>query len=172
MAVEPLAQRPATPAGRWGLPAVLALLIALIGAFEGFNSHTYRDSVGVVTVCQGLTAADIPGLHMGQSFTDAQCSQMFERAIGKYAMAMEKPLKNPAALPDSSYAAFVSTTYNIGPGAWAHSSMVRDINAGNLRQACNDLLAYDHGTIRGKLVKIKGLTIRRIAERALCLKGT
>jgi lysozyme len=168
MVEAPKAQR---PAGRWAVPAVLALLVSLIGGFEGNSNHAYKDSVGVVTVCEGLTAADIPGLRMGQTFTDAQCSSMFGRAIGKYALAMEKPLKNPAALSNLTYAAFVSTVYNIGPSQWAASSMVRDINAGRLRQACDDLLKYDHGHVNGKLVKIHGLTVRREAERALCLKG-
>ena len=80
---------------------------------------------------------------------------------------MEKCIREPDKVPDKSYAAFLSITYNIGEGAWCKSSMVRDLNAGRLKAACDDLLKYKyaHGVV------LPGLLKRRQKERAYCMEG-
>jgi lysozyme len=46
-------------------------------------------------------------------------------------------------------------------------NVARYLNAGNVRAGCNAILAYDHAGGR----VLPGLTRRRAAEKALCLRS-
>lgn len=140
---------------------VIALAAAFIGPWEGRELRAYRDIVGVPTICYGETR----GVRMGQQATAAQCDAMLARAVTEFAGAIRPCL--PATLPDRTRAAFVSAAYNIGAGAFCRSSMSRRALAGDLRGACEALLLWNKAG--GKV--IRGLTLRRAAERALCLEG-
>ena len=139
------------------------MVVALVGGFEGMRTIAYRDPVGIPTVCFGETR----GVHMGAHYTPAECKGMLGAALPQYEAQMAGCLTHPEKVPDLSYGAFVSTTYNIGGGGFCKSSMARDTNAGNLISACNDLLKYD----RAAGIVLPGLKKRREEERALCLEG-
>lgn len=150
---------------RWG--AWVAIAITIVSAFEGFSGKKYYDSVRVATICFGATAAD--HVDLTKVYTKAQCQTMLGSDLLKYDAQIQKCLK-PAvynALPPHRHAALVSLTYNVGGGAFCHSSVVRDLNAGNVVGACNAFLLYDRGGGR----VIAGLKTRRIAERKLCLEN-
>ena len=140
---------------------VTAVAVALITGFEGVRTVAYRDSVGVATVCIGETK----NVHMGDHYTKQQCFDMLGARLPDYEQAMDKCLKHPDALPDASFVALLSFSYNLGTNcAW---SVYRDINAGNLSQGCLDMLGFDHA---GGHV-LAGLKTRREKESALCLEG-
>ncbi|WP_457302266.1 glycoside hydrolase family protein [Phyllobacterium sp. P5_D12] len=77
---------------------------------------------------------------------------------------MRKCLKNPDAIPDKSYLAFLSGTYNIGVGAFCRSSMARLANLGDIRGACNALMLYVNA---GPKKNVRGLVFRRTDEKAM-----
>jgi lysozyme len=74
-------------------------------------------------------------------------------------------------MPRSVHIAMLSATYNIGIAGFCRSTMARRINAGDFKGACDALLAWNKGTIRGERVVIKGLDNRRRDERRVCLEG-
>ena len=142
--------------------AFAALCCTTITGFEGMRTTAYRDVVGIPTVCVGETK----GVRMGQRFTVAECQAMLARRLGEdYAPAIERCVHR--AMGDDFYAAALSLAYNIGTGGFCRSSVVRLYNAGERRASCNAFLAWDKAG--GRVVA--GLTRRRQAERALCLKG-
>jgi lysozyme len=150
---------PVTKGAAW-----LVIAITVVSGFEGFYSKPYKDIVGVETVCYGATAAD--GVDFSKTYTKAECQQMLGKDLVKYDAQIQKCITPAAyaALPPHRHAALVSLDYNIGPGAFCKSSVVRDLNAGNIAAACKAFLLYDRAG--GRVVQ--GLVNRRKAEEKLC----
>jgi len=63
--------------------------------------------------------------------------------------------------------ASVSLAYNIGTGGFCRSTAARRFNAGNWRGGCDAFLMWNRAG--GRVVR--GLTLRRQRERAICLTG-
>jgi|SRR5271166_3405290 len=156
---------------RWGAivkhPATwIVVCTTCVAGYEGLYTHPYRDVVGVETVCYGETAAD----HVEfRTYTPAECKDLLAASLPKYDAMVKKCLTKEAydALPPYRHAAIVSFTYNVGGGAFCHSSVARDLNAGKVNAACNALLLYNRGGGR----VIKGLDNRRHSERTMCLRN-
>lgn len=148
--------------------AAAALAVAAIMPFEGFYDHVYRDPVGIPTYCFGET--ENVEWARTQKFSKEKCAALLDRKIRlKYAEGAEACLKVPLA--DPTKAAFYSFTYNVGISAFCGSSVARKANAGDIRGACDALLAWDKATYLGRKITLPGLTKRRQAERAMCLEG-
>ncbi|WP_082640445.1 lysozyme [Aureimonas sp. N4] len=142
---------------------VLALVLGTIGTWEGVRTVAYPDIVGVPTVCFGETR----GVKMGDRYTLEECRVMLGEGVKQFEAGMRACLTNPDAIPDKPYAAMVSVTYNIGTAGFCNSSMARRLNAGDIKGACDALLAWNKAG--GRVVA--GLTNRRQDERRLCLEG-
>lgn len=144
----------------------VTVAVTMVGAFEGLITHPYRDSVGVLTVCYGATAADHVQM---KNYTPAECKDMLARDLLKYDAPLKKCLKPEVydALPLHRHVALVSLAYNVGDGAVCRSSVVRDLNAGRVRAACDDFM---HFTRAGGRV-LQGLVTRRRTEREACLRN-
>lgn len=143
--------------------AITALAISLVGGFEGVKTKAYRDIIGVPTICFGETR----GVKMGAIKTAAQCKQMLADGLVEFELNMQKCLKDPYAIPDKPYVAFLSLSWNIGVGAFCRSTAARLANAGDLRGACNAITKFNRAGGR----VIQGLVGRRNAEKKLCLEG-
>jgi lysozyme len=143
--------------------ALAASVVALVSGFEGLRTYAYRDPVGIPTICFGETR----GVKMGDHKTPAECKGMLISRLAEFETGMRKCLASPDTIPDNAYAAFLSASYNIGTGAFCKSSMARKANAGDIRGACDALLQWD----KAGGFRLPGLTKRRQAERALCLRG-
>lgn len=144
---------------------VLALAIGTVGTFEGVRLHTYRDVVGIPTVCFGETR----GVKMGDSYTMDECKAMLGDGLVDFEAGIRKCLKAPDAIPDETYVAALSLSYNIGQGSFCGSTVRKKLDAGDIRGACNAFLSWNKA---GRPLRvIKGLVNRRAEERALCLKG-
>lgn len=145
------------------LTAVGILCVAVVAKHEGLRTAAYRDPVGIPTVCFGETR----GVKMGDKYTVAQCKDMLGKRLMEFEDGVERCIKNPAAIPDKSWVVFISFAYNVGTGAFCKSSVARKANAGDLRGACDALLAWTKAGGR----TLKGLVTRRQQERKLCLEG-
>lgn len=131
---------------------------------------TYLDIVGIPTACDGLT--DRQKIKLGVRFTEAQCAAMLEEALVKHAEGVLKC--SPGFAPqDRPYqtVAVVSLAYNVGVGAYCGSSVRRELLAGNTRQACDRILAWNKARVGGVLQPVRGLTLRRNREREYCVTG-
>ena len=153
--------RLATAAGV--ITALGILTVAVTTQFEGVRLYAYQDVVGVWTACQGVTK----NIHKGMKFTREACDILFIEELEKHEAGMRSCLHDPDAVPEKTYVAFVSFTYNVGTGGFCKSSVARRWNAGDPVGACNALLAWNKAGGR----VIGGLTRRRKMERELCFKG-
>lgn len=141
--------------------ALAAVVVAMVGGFEGLRLAAYRDPVGIPTVCFGETK----GIRMGMRFTRPECEAMLVDSLIEHERGMARCLT--VTLPDPSYGAFLSFTYNVGVGAFCKSTLAKRANAGDLQGACDELLKWD----RAGGMRLPGLTKRREEERKLCLQG-
>lgn len=146
-----------------GLAATLAIALPLVAAWEGLRTTPYQDLVGKPTVCFGETNIEM------RTYTRPECEVMLQRSLAKYAGPVLDCL--PADAPLEVKAAFTSLAYNNGAQKVCASNTAAMARAGNYAAACNALLAWNKARVGGKLVPVRGLTNRRKAEAALCLKG-
>jgi lysozyme len=148
--------------GRLGRSAALAgLCVSLVGGFEGLRTVAYSDPVGIPTICFGETR----NVHLGERKTPAECGALLASRLVEFEAGMTACLE--PAVPDRTYAALLSFTYNVGVKAFCGSTLVRKANAGDLVGACNELPKWN----RAAGIVLPGLTTRRAEERVLCLDG-
>lgn len=149
---------------RLGIPVAggaMAIGLAAVGHFEGNRNEAYIDPVGIPTMCYGHTQ----GVHMGQQLSDRECQQLLKEDLGKAFRVVDRYSDLP--LPPTRRAALASFVYNVGPGAFQRSTLLRKLNAGDVRGACNELARWVYAG--GK--RLDGLVRRRAVELALCLYG-
>lgn len=141
--------------------AAAAGVLLLVPKWEGTEQKTYRDVVGVLTYCTGATE----NAQWGKTYTPAECRAQLDRDLARHAEGMMACLKVPTT--DGQRIAYTDVTYNIGVAGFCNSSMARLTNAGDAVGGCNALLRWDRAGGR----VIRGLTLRRQAEREICLRG-
>ncbi len=159
----PVAPRPSGSRMRRN-SALAAACVTCVAGFEGLRLNAYPDPATgrePWTACYGETE----GVTRGERFTLAQCKAMLAASLESFATGMEGCITRP--LPDTTYSAFLSLSYNVGTGAFCKSSVARLWNAGEGRSSCDAMLKWN----RAAGVVMTGLTRRREQERALCLQG-
>lgn len=140
-------------------------VMAFVAGWEGYRDVDYLDIVGVPTACYGSTKGAVVGKRRSQ----AECNSMLARDVVDHALELSRCIT--VDVPAQSYQAFVSWSYNVGTSGACRSTAIRKLNQGDLRGACEGLMAWNKVTIKGKLQVSRGLDNRRRAERALCLQG-
>lgn len=96
---------------------------------EGVRTRAYRDTRGIWTIGVGHTsAAGPPNVYDGLVLSQDQVMDLFAKDVSQYETAVTRAIK--VDLSQNQFDALVSICYNIGVGAFASSSMVRDINTG------------------------------------------
>jgi lysozyme len=139
----------------------LAPALSLIKKFEGCVLHAYQDSVGVWTIGWGHTA----GVHKGQVITQAEADALLFQEVVRCHEQVKTLVHVPCS--NNEFCALTSFAYNLGIGALKKSSLLRRLNAGEIKEEVSfEFLKWDHAN--GKV--LLGLTRRRKAERALFLQ--
>lgn len=129
---------------------------------EGVRYTPYKDVVGVQTVCYGHTGADIiPWKH----YSDAECKSLLESDLQKVAKQIDPYITKQ--IPVSTRGALYSFAYNVGARSFQTSTLLRKINAGDTKGACDQLRVWVYA---GKK-KWQGLINRREIEREVCMWG-
>ena len=139
---------------------LMALTVAMVTDFEGYESKPYPDVAGVLTICYGHTGADIIPT---KTYTKAECNVLLEKDLAIVAKVINPLIK--VNIPDYTRAALFSFTYNVGTGAFSRSTLLKKLNAGDQTGACNELKRWIYAG--GK--PWKGLMTRREVENAVCL---
>jgi lysozyme len=140
-----------------------AACCTVVGAFEGCDFTAKTDTIGTghpLTWCHGET---IGNARAGQKFTKSECDAMLTARLPQYWDEIEPCIHVETS--DNEKIAYTSTAYNIGSAGVCHSAMVRRLNAGDHKGACDALMQYTHAS--GHYVQ--GLANRRGAERKICL---
>ncbi|EMJ4840806.1 TPA: lysozyme [Morganella morganii] len=138
--------------------AISAALV-LIPAYEGVEYRPYRDVAGVLTVCYGHTGSDIQA---GKIYTADECRALLHRDLDKIRRAVDPMITVP--VDDTTRAAIYSFVYNVGPGAFSRSSMLRKLNSGDIAGACEEMKRWTFAGGR----QWQGLINRRETENAVC----
>lgn len=147
---------------RLGLPVAggaLVVAISTVSYFEGRENTAYRDPVGVVTICDGHTST----ARLGQTLSDEECDELLAGDLGAAFDAVDEHVE--VEMPPTRRAALASFVFNVGDGAFQRSTLLKRLNAGKTRQACDELLRWVYAGGR----QLRGLVTRRRAERELCL---
>ncbi|WP_334468938.1 lysozyme [Arsenophonus sp. PmNCSU2021_1] len=139
---------------------VLALAAVLVQWHEGKRYKPYRDGGGVLTVCHGHTGKEVT---QGEIYSEQECNELMKQDLQIARSTVERYVTVP--LTDLQKAALTSFVYNIGSGAFAHSTLLKKLNAGDIQGACDHMhrWKYDEGKVSN------GLINRRKLERELCL---
>lgn len=138
----------------------IAIAAAVIPSLEGVEHKPYQDVVGVWTVCYGHTGADII---KSKTYTEAECQALLNKDLRQVASQIDPLIKR--TIPDTTRAALISFSYNVGAGAFRQSTLLKKINAGDTVGACNELRRWTYAG--GK--QWKGLMNRREIEHDVCL---
>lgn len=142
-----------------GVLAIAAAVAAFVQPFEGRKLQPYKDIVGVVTWCDGITAGTPK-----DSYTPAECDALLKNEVAIHLRGVAKCINRPLA--EHEWVAVGSWTYNVGVRAACHSTLVEQINVGLPGTVwCKQLLKWDRAG--GK--KVRGLTRRREAEYRVCV---
>ncbi|EJJ4408623.1 lysozyme [Salmonella enterica] len=146
-------------AGGAGAIAIAAAMLGGHDGLEGRRYEPYHDVAGVLTVCDGHTGKDIIP---GRRYTDAECDALLNQDLARVKAQIDPLIK--VSIPESERAALYSFAYNVGTGAFARSTLLRKLNAGDHAGACNALKRWTYAG--GK--QWKGLVTRREIEHEVC----
>lgn len=154
------------------LIAVLVLSAAgLVGIAvdEGYTSKAVPDAVrgaAVPTIGFGSTA----GVKMGDTTTPVKALQRKLLDVASFEGALKRCVRVP--LHQYEYDAYVNLAYNIGPGAFCASTLVKRLNALDYAGACAEVLKWrfvaglDCSLPANK--QCAGLWTRRLRTKAQC----
>ena len=126
---------------------------------ETLQLEAYRCPAGVWTVGYGHTGDVQPG----DRVTEHQAEVILEFDLKRFEEGVTKLAPRVNA---NQFSALVSLAFNIGLGALAKSTLLKEANAGRVLNAANEFGKWVHGG--GKV--LPGLVKRRAAERALFLQ--
>jgi len=132
---------------------------ALISKWEGQHFEPYLDPVGILTVCYGHTGPDIVP---GKRYTQAECDTLLnaDMAIARSHVNRCLPMPKLAHIEE----ALTSAAFNLGAQIVCGSTLQRKALANDWPGACAELPRWNRGGGR----VLRGLTLRRADERALC----
>jgi lysozyme len=133
----------------------------IIKEFEGLRLDGYRCPAGVATVGYGHTGPDV---RIPMTITPGEAERLLDKDIARFEAVLNAML-NGSPTSEDEFSAMISLMFNIGPGRFATSTLLKRHKAGNKTGAANSFLSWVFAG--GK--KLKGLMRRREAERALYL---
>ncbi len=126
------------------LSASALFFVSLIG-YEGYESKPYLDSAKVATIGIGSTSYE-NGTRVKMTdkpITKERAVQISKAHIAKDEIAFKKSL-NGVMLSQAEYDVYLDFTYNFGQSNWNNSSMLRNLKAGQYKQACDSLLKWKY----------------------------
>lgn len=136
--------------------------LELIGNVESCRRDSYICPAGVITDGIGNTRGVKPGVRK----TDEQIAQDWlanildaEKCVNIYG--------NGKQLSDNTFSAVTSITFNCGCATMRKSTLFKNLQQGNIKEACGQFPRWVYGG--GKV--LPGLVTRRDAEKQLCLDG-
>lgn len=138
--------------------------LSMIAGFESFAPKAYYYPAGVLTIGYGHTGTNVQGqaLQESDTVTQEQAMQLLNEDI----LWAEKAVnKQSLELSQNQFDALVSFVFNVGANAFAHSTLLKKLKAGDFEGAADEFLRWNKAG--GKV--LRGLTVRRETERKLFL---
>jgi lysozyme len=132
--------------------------VDFIARWEGFRSCPYQDAVGVWTIGYGHTEGVS---RTSRCITQRKAKRLLRRDARTAARAVRRLVD--VKLNQNQFDALVSFVFNVGTGAFASSTLLRELNKGN-----RHLVPVEFGKwIYGGGRPLEGLRRRRAAEARL-----
>lgn len=127
--------------------AALMICSPMLEEVEGVEYKPYKDIAGIWTVCSGITGSDVV---LGKTYTRKECDALLAKHMMVAAKAVDSSVK--VDIPVTMRAAMYSFTFNSGASAFKNSTMLKMINKGELRSACDQLYkwVYAYSPKKGK----------------------
>ncbi|CAG8669266.1 23144_t:CDS:2 [Dentiscutata erythropus] len=139
----------------------------IIKEFEGFRKNFYNDPAGFRSIGYGHNCKADPtncnNIHA--PITPAQGEDLLRSDVAPKEDCVKKLA--PANIDSNKFSALVSFAYNLGCPYLGSSSLLKKLNAGDIKGAANEFALYNRGG--GKV--LPGLVRRRKAERDLFCKS-
>lgn len=157
--------------GRRAITGLALSAAGLVGILlqEGYSDRAIIPVPGdVPTLGFGTTE----GVKMGDRITPPRAVERALSDVQKYEGAIKQCVTVPVT--QGEYDAFTSLAYNVGPGAFCRSTLVKKLNAGDYDGACDQILRWRF--FQGKdcsdpAQRCSGLWKRRQHEYAQCMGG-
>ena len=131
--------------------------ISLIKSFEGCELSAYRCSANVPTIGYGHTA----GVSDGDTCTLEEAEEMLSNDLVEFENYVKKYVETD--LEQNQFDSLVAWVYNLGPSNLAESTMLKELNAGNVEEVPRQMKRWNRA---GGQV-LDGLIRRREAESRL-----
>lgn len=135
----------------------------LVKKFEGLKLTPYKDSVGIATVGYGHVGLTPPPCDGCTVISEFQAENMLDNDLEHVLSLIQSHIK--VNVTDNQLAALLSFGFNLGPNALINSTLLKELNSGNMEVAADEFLKWTHA--KGQV--LPGLVIRRSAERKLFL---
>lgn len=149
--------------------AINAETLEHVKRWEGLKLTAYPDPGSrdgtPWTIGYGHTSDGFMKVHKGLKITMKQAEEALVHDLGETAAEIERLVKVP--LTENQFGALVSFAFNVGVGAFAKSTLLRRLNAGDYGAVPAQLARWNKND--GKVMA--GLTNRRAAEAGLWAKG-
>lgn len=145
--------------------AALALTPGILHEVEGTRYEVYTDVAGIPTVCEGITGSDVVP---GKTYTRKECDQLLFKHIDVAKRAVDSSVR--VTIPDTMRASLYSFAFNVGASGFKNSTLLKKLNRGDLRGACQEMFRWEYSTVNGKKKWVKGLHNRRVTEYGWCTK--
>lgn len=139
--------------------------LALIRQWEGLRLTAYQDVAGVWTIGYGSTRDVRPGMRISETEAVARLRADLAVAEGAVERLVDVDLN------DNQFGALVSFVFNVGQGAFAGSTLLKRLNAGDYEAVPGELAKWNKARVGGKLQPVAGLSNRRAAEAGLWVRG-
>lgn len=140
--------------------------LALLRRWEGLKLKAYLDVAGIPTIGYGRTK----GVALGMRITKDIAEMYLEEDLVEPQRIVDQRVKVP--LNDNQFGALVSFAFNVGTGAFASSTLLRKLNAGDYDAVPGELMRWNKAKVNGKMVPVEGLVNRRAAEIGLWSRGS
>lgn len=138
---------------------------AFIGHFEGFRPAPYNDAAGYATIgfghLIGLRPVTPSDRRRWQTITRKQALRLLQVDAEAAASAVRTHVK--VRLSQAEFDALVSFVFNTGAGAFATSTLLAKLNAGDRGSAAAEFAKWTHAGDK----TLPGLATRRAAETRL-----
>ncbi|MEO1659325.1 MAG: lysozyme [Pseudomonadota bacterium] len=145
--------------------------LQLIKDFEGLELEAYQDIVGVWTIGYGHTDhAGPPEVTPGLTITEEEAEDILRNDLGQYENAVLRALPD-RNLKQHEFDALVSLCFNIGPTAFATSTLAKRLNAGIFSGGDEGAEGAFKMWVKAGGETVPGLVRRRQAEWLLFSEG-
>lgn len=132
--------------------------INCIRAHEGLRLAAYQDERGIWTIGYGHTGPDV---HEGMTITEQEANELLMKDVQTAEEAVDRLVK--IGLSQGMFDALCDFVFNVGEGAFAKTTLLKHLNAGDYMSIPALLRDWCH--VDGKVSD--GLLARRNAEVAL-----